>query len=359
MQKTLFIDRDGTLLFEPKDGLVRELKFIPGTISALKKFVENGFKLILISNQDGLGTPKNPTKLFEKINEKLFEILASENVKFDEIFVCPHVEKDACECRKPRTGLLTKFLIKTPIDPENSFVIGDRETDLKLAENLGIRGFLLGEKIGGESWKNICNEILNRPRIAKFERKTAETDIKILWNLDGSGRTKISTGIGFFDHILENFAHHGNFDLDVSCVGDTHVDGHHTIEDIALALGKCFEIAVGEKRGIERFSDTKVSKKMPMDESICEIAVDISGRPFLVFDAKFDAEKCGDFPTEMTEHFFRSFCETAKINLNLKISGQNSHHKIEIAFKSFARVLRDAVRVSGDSSKIPSTKNVL
>ena len=354
-KKILFVDRDGTLIKEPLEtkqvnGL-EQLEFIPNVISSLKKISESGFSLVIVTNQDGLGTPSNPIENFDKVNQKMFEVFASEGIEFQEIFICPHTVGESCKCRKPETGLVDRFLEQGGLDRENSYMIGDRESDLEFAKNIGIKGFMLDSE---NSWQDITNEILNKSRSSVLRRKTKETDINISWNLDGSGNSKIETGLNFFDHMLENFAKHGNFDLNISCQGDLKVDEHHTIEDVALVLGECFKKSIGDKRGIDRYASERI---LPMDESKVEVALDISGRPYLVFDAEFSREYVGDFPTEMTEHFFQSFCEKAGINLNLKISGKNTHHMIEVAFKGFGRCLRDAVMRTGN--RIPSTKGTL
>ncbi len=355
MKKILFVDRDGTLIIEPPKteqvNSLEELSFVPNVISSLKKIITAGWKIVIVTNQDGLGTSLNPTKIFEQINQKMLEIFSSEGIEFQETFICPHFAKDDCECRKPKAGIFQDFLQREAVDLKNSFMIGDRETDLEFAKNIGVQGFLLDSKF---SWTDIANEIINKPRKGSVTRKTKETEILVLWNLDGEGISQISTGLDFFDHMLENFTKHGGFNLEIFCKGDLRVDEHHTIEDVALAMGECFSQAIGDKRGIERFASQLI---IPMDESKVEIAIDISGRSFLVFDADFKREFVGDFPTEMTEHFFRSFCEKAGVNLNLKISGKNTHHKIEVTFKGFARCLRDAVVRTGN--EIPSTKGCL
>lgn len=355
MKKILFIDRDGTLILEPPKtqqvNSLEELQFIPRVISSLKKISESGWELVMVTNQDCLGTPKNPIKIFEKVNQKMFEVFASEDIFFQKVFCCPHTETDNCECRKPKIGMVNNFLKKESIDFENSYMIGDRESDLIFAKNIGVKGFLLSSEF---TWKDILNEIVNKPRKSLVSRKTKETDVWVDWNLDGNGNSQISTGINFLDHLLENFAKHGNFDLNITCKGDLKVDEHHTIEDIALAMGECFGKAIGEKRGIERFVSEVI---VPMDESKVEMALDISGRSFLVFSAEFKREFVGDFPTEMTEHFFRSFCEKAGLNLNIKISGKNTHHQIEVCFKGLGRCLREAIKRTGN--QVPSTKGSL
>lgn len=355
MQKTLFIDRDGTLIIEPPETFqvnsLEEMTFLPGVISALKKFTKAGYRLIIVTNQDALGTEKNPRENYEKINQKFLEIFAGEGITFDHIFECPHTPEDKCDCRKPNPKILGNFLEENQINYQNSYMIGDRESDIEFAKNINIKS----EKISPEnSWKKITEKILYPKRLTEIVRKTKETDIKISWNLDGNGNAKINTGLKFFDHMLENFAKHGNFDLEVFCQGDLEVDEHHTIEDIALAMGQCLKESLGQKVGITRYAHEKI---IPMDESIATTAIDLSGRPYFVFQGTFQREYVGDFPTEMFAHFFRSFCETAGLNLHLKLEGKNTHHLIEVSFKSLARCLKEAVKREGFS--MPSTKGIL
>jgi len=355
MQKILFLDRDGTLVQEPPETFqvnsLEEMVFLPNVISSLKKLVETDFKLIMVTNQDGLGTDKNPRENYEKINAKMFEIFASEGIFFSHIFECSHFSEENCSCRKPKIGILGNFLETEKFDKNNSYMIGDRKTDLEFAKNIGVVGFLLDEK---NDWRKITKNILETPRIGKIARKTKETEIIVEWNLDGNGKYEIDTGLKFFDHMLEQLGKHGNFDLKIFCKGDLEIDEHHTIEDTAIVLGEAFLQALGDKRGIVRYAHDKI---LPMDEALAQVALDISGRPHLEFSGHFTREYVGDFPTEMLKHFYKSFCDSAKINLNLKLEGENTHHLIEISFKAFARVLKDAVKVEGTS--ISSTKGVL
>lgn len=358
MQKILFLDRDGTLIVEPPKtfqvNCLEEMVFLPNVISSLKKLAEAGFELMMVTNQDGLGTDKNPRENYEKINAKMFEIFQSEGIVFSKIFECPHFPEENCDCRKPKIGILGNFLDTEKFDKNNSYMIGDRKTDLEFAANIGIAGFLLDEK---NNWETITTKILQNPRIGKFARKTKETEIVVEWNLDGSGNYEIDTGLKFFDHMLEQLGKHGNFDLKIFCKGDLEIDEHHTIEDTAIALGEAFLKALGDKRGIVRYAHEKYEKILPMDEALAQVALDISGRPHLEFSGKFEREFVGDFPTEMLKHFYKSFCDSAKVNLNIKLEGENTHHLIEISFKAFARVLKDAVKVEGTA--VSSTKGVL
>lgn len=355
MKKILFVDRDGTLIIEPSETLqinsLRELKFLPNVITSLKKFAEAGFEICMITNQDGLGTESNPRENYEKINAKMFEILESEDIKFLKTFECPHLSNENCNCRKPKTGLVTEFLKNNKIDLKNSIMIGDRQTDLDFAKNLNIQSFLLTPD---SNWKKITKLNLYPPRKAKIERKTKETEISIKLNLDGKGNSKIKTQLNFFNHMLEQISKHGNFDLEIFCKGDLNIDEHHTIEDTAIVLGEAFKKALNDKKGIERYAWERI---LIMDESKTEISLDFSGRAFCNFEADFKREFVGDLPTEMIEHFFQSFCLSASLNLHIKITGKNTHHQIESCFKAFARCLREAVKRNG--FEIISTKGIL
>ncbi|ACC98271.1 Histidinol phosphatase [Elusimicrobium minutum Pei191] len=354
-KKTLFIDRDGTLIFEPiatkQINSLDEMFFTKGVISALKRFKQAGYSLVIVTNQDALGTPENPRKVYENINNKMFAIFASEDIFFNAVLECPHNKTDGCACRKPKTKLGVNYIKNNPVDLENSYMIGDRDTDVEFGENLGIKSFKLTKKLG---WAEIAGEILDKPRKAQVIRKTKETNIKLNLNLDGKGQTKSNTGIEFFDHCLDQLGKHGGFDLQIKCKGDLCVDEHHTVEDTALALGQAFKTALGDKRGIERYAWERI---LVMDDAKVEISIDISNRPYLVFKGKFDREYAGKMPTELVEHFFESFVSASGINMNIKIEGKNTHHKIEACFKAFARVLRDAVKITG--TKVSSTKGIL
>lgn len=351
MTKIAFLDRDGTLIFEPEDtkqvnGL-EQLVLIKGVISALKRLQNAGFELVVVSNQDGLGTEKNKIENYELINKKVKEIFASEEIFFQKWLTCPHYKDENCDCRKPKIGLVKEF--ENEIDKEKSIMIGDRDTDLEFAKNLGIKGYKIQKNY---CWKEIVDDILQRKSAIK--RTTKETDIYIELNIDGGGKSDINTGINFLNHMLEQVAKHGKFDLKIDCKGDLNVDEHHTIEDIAICFGEIFNKCLGNKKGIERFASERF---LPMDESLSYVAIDISGRPYCIFNANFDREYCGDFPTEMVEHFFQSFAMSSKTNINIKIEGRNTHHKIESCFKAFGKVLKDAVKIVDNN--ISSTKGLL
>lgn len=354
MKKIVFVDRDGTLLIEPPEtqqinGLA-QMEFVPETISALKRLAEAGYEFVMVTNQDGLGTPANPRDNYDLINQKLFEILGSEGVTFLAVFADTSTPDNPSPARKPETGLVDQFIKETAIDFENSLMIGDRETDMQFAENIGVRGFLLGDR----GWAGIAEEIIKAPRRASISRKTKETDIVLSLNIDGSGKTEVDTGLKFYDHMLEQLGRHGSFDLDISCKGDLEIDEHHTIEDVAIALGDAFRKALGDKRGIERYASEKI---IVMDEARCEIAIDLSGRAYLVFSGECTREYVGDFPTEMLKHVFYSLTQQIGMSVHISLSGQNTHHMLEVAFKGLSRTLKDAVVRT--STGIPSTKGIL
>lgn len=349
MKKILFIDRDGTIIEEPKidkqvDSL-EKLKFLNFAISSLKKLQNAGFEMIMISNQDWRWTKHFPEKDFLKPQNKMLEILKSEWIYFNDIFICPHFEKENCNCRKPKTKLLEDYLSKNKMDKNNSFVIWDRETDLFLAKNLWIKWVLIEN-----NWQKITKNILSRK--AKFERKTNETNIKISLNLDWEWVYKIDTGLKFFDHMLEQISKHSWIDLDLFCKWDLEIDEHHTVEDVWISLWKAIWDAIWNKKWITRYWFL-----LPMDESLAQCAIDLSGRAQLVFDWKFEREFVWDFPTEMVKHFFKSFSDGLLCNLNMKISWENEHHKIEALFKSLAKCLKQAVKIEGN--QIPSSKWIL
>jgi imidazoleglycerol-phosphate dehydratase/histidinol-phosphatase len=304
----------------------------------------------MVTNQDGLGTPSNPRKNYERINQKLFEILTTEGVEFLAVFEDDSFAKNPSKNRKPSTGMVDRFLRENRIDYTASFMVGDRQSDIDFAQNIGVRGFLLKKY----TWKNITDEVINAPRKVSLKRATKETVIHVELNLDGNGQTNINTGLNFFDHMLDQIGKHAGFDLAITCQGDLEVDEHHTIEDTALLLGEALQQALGDKRGIERYASHRL---IVMDESKCEIALDISGRPYLVFEANLTREYVGDFPTELLEHFFYSFAQKSGMTLHVQLTGDNNHHLIEVAFKGLARALRDAVKKT--STSIPSTKGTL
>lgn len=371
MRKVLFIDRDGTLILEPPDEQIdslEKLEYYPGVFTWLGKIArETDYELVIITNQDGLGTDRFPENTFWPAHERMMNTFASEGIKFSNVFIDKSFPHDKLNTRKPGTGLLTEYL-SGKYDLKNSYTIGDRITDVELAKNLGAKGILLKDSGGDaklkeqklnefcalrtESWEDIYKLLTSSKRTSTVNRKTKETDINITLNLDGAGKSNISTGLGFFDHMLDQLAKHGNVDLDINVKGDLHIDEHHTIEDTALALGDAFLHALGNKRGIERYGFC-----LPMDDCLAQVALDFGGRPWLVWDAEFKREKIGEMPTEMFYHFFKSFSDTAKCNLNIKAEGTNEHHKIESIFKAFAKSVKMAVKKEGD--QLPSTKGVL
>lgn len=371
MNRVLFIDRDGTLIIEPPDEQIdslEKLEFYPGVISWLSKIAnESDFELVMVTNQDGLGTEKFPEETFWPAHTKMLKTLENEGITFSKIFIdrsFPHENKPT---RKPGTGMLQEYL-SSDYDLKNSFVIGDRLTDVELAKNLNSKAILINngsleQKLKDASLEPYCDlvttswadiySLLSKPsRKASVRRMTKETDISIELNLDGSGKSSIQTGLAFFDHMLDQLARHGSLDLTIAVKGDLHIDEHHTIEDTALALGETFLKALGDKRGIERYGFL-----LPMDDCLAQVAIDFGGRPWLVWEAEFKREKIGEMPTEMFLHFFKSFSDTAKCNLNIKAEGTNEHHKIEAIFKAFAKAIKMAVKKEG--SELPSTKGVL
>lgn len=359
MRKILFIDRDGTLIHEPDDfqiDRVEKFSLLPGVIQALLELRDAGYSFVMVTNQDALGSDRYPQKDFDVIQTLLLGILKSQGIRFEKILVCPHEEKDGCECRKPRTGLVQGFLADPAWDRKNSYVIGDRETDLTLAKRIGIPGIRIAEK--GENaaadWNEISIRILSRDRVAETERKTKETKIEVRVNLDQAAPIEARTGIGFFDHMLESLAKHGGFSLKLKCEGDLVIDEHHTVEDCALALGEALNQALGDRAGTGRFGFT-----LPMDETLATAALDLGGRPYFVLDGVFPRENVGGLHTEMVPHFFRSLVETLGANLHLLVTGENTHHMVEACFKSVGRSLRQAIGKSALGEGIPSTKGVL
>jgi imidazoleglycerol-phosphate dehydratase/histidinol-phosphatase len=354
--KVLFIDRDGTLIEEPHDNQVDALdkiRLVRGVIPALLELADNGYRFIMVSNQDGLGTESFPAEHFDACHEHVVALFESQGITFDETFICPHFESDGCDCRKPRTGLLTRYLARNHLDTAKSAVIGDRSTDLKLAERLGLRGYLVDPDASYEtSWPGIVAALCRGDRSAEIERQTRETTIRARVNLDSEGRIDVSTGIGFFDHMLEQIAKHGGFSLLLSCDGDLHVDEHHTVEDVAIVLGNALREALGDKRGIARYGFL-----LPMDESVASIALDLSGRASFVFDAQFPRDAVGEMSTEMVSHFFRSLADSLGAALHISVKGENTHHMVEACFKGVGRSLRQAIRTEG--SELPTTKGTL
>jgi imidazoleglycerol-phosphate dehydratase / histidinol-phosphatase len=369
MKKVLFIDRDGTIIWEPPDNFqidsLEKLEFIPGAITFLRKIVEElDYELVMVTNQDGLGTPGYPEKAFEQVQGKMMKTLEGEGIRFAEVCVDRSFEHEDKPTRKPKTGMLTKYM-NGDYDLKGSFVIGDRITDVKLAHNLGAKSILLQnyDKTDGwenqinliaENWEKIYNHLKLPPRSYGMHRGTNETSIEIVLNLDSNRQGKISTGLAFFDHMLDQLGKHGGVELHVTAKGDLQVDEHHTIEDVAIALGETFAKCLGDKKGIERYGFC-----LPMDDCLAQAAIDFGGRPWLVWEAEFKREKIGEMPTEMFMHFFKSFSDGAKCNLNIKAEGTNEHHKIEAIFKAFAKAVKMAVRRDVKNMSLPTTKGVL
>ena len=355
-ERLLFIDRDGTIIEEPEDEQIdsfAKLKFTRGVFGSMAFIRQHlDFKFVMVSNQDGLGTDSFPEDTFWPVHNFILQTLESEGVTFDDIKIDRHFPEDNSPMRKPGTGMLTEYRDTEKYDLANSYVIGDRETDAQLAENLGCKALILGRD--GMTWEKITEILFAGERKAQVRRTTKETDIDIRLNIDGTGKCDISTGLGFFDHMLEQIGKHGMMDLYIHTRGDLHVDEHHTIEDTALALGECLLKALGDKRGIERYGYS-----LPMDDCLCQVALDFGGRPWLVWDADFHREKIGEMPTEMFLHFFKSLSDAAKMNLNIKAEGQNEHHKIEGIFKALARALKMAVKRDIHHFELPSTKGML
>jgi len=363
-QKVLFIDRDGTIIAEPPldfqvDSL-EKLDFLPGAIGVLSKLrKETDFKFVMVTNQDGLGTSSFPEDTFWPAQNKMLKILEGEGIVFDKIHIDKTFEHENAPTRKPRTGMLMEYFDEK-YDLANSFVLGDRKTDIQLAKNLGAQAIFISPEENEDavltttSWHDIYAFLTKKARTATIHRKTKETDILIELNLDGTGKTSIHTGLGFFDHMLDQIGKHSQSDLKIEVKGDLHIDEHHTIEDTALALGAAFHQALGSKKGIERYGFY-----LPMDDCLAQIAMDFSGRPWLVWDVKFKRDMVGDLPTEMVFHFFKSFSDTSLCNLNVKAEGDNDHHKIESIFKGLAKAIKMAKKMDYAHLEIPSTKGVL
>jgi len=362
MKKVLFIDRDGTIIEEPANeqvDSVEEFRFLPGVITALSRIAkETDYELVMVTNQDGLGTEAFPEDTFWPSHNKMLQILKGEGIEFAEIFIDRTFPEENAPSRKPGTAMLTKYLSKG-VDIESSFVIGDRITDLQLAQNLGCNAIYIKDEpnplalFNTPDWHDICKFLRSRPRIARITRRTKETTIELEINLDGSGKGTTGTGLGFFDHMLEQIPKHGGIDLSIKASGDLKVDQHHTIEDVAIALGEGVSSALGSKKGIERYGFL-----LPMDDSLAQTAIDFGGRPWLIWNVSFVHDMIGDIPSEMFFHFFKSFSDSAKCNLNVKAEGENDHHKIEAIFKAFAKVLKMAVKMT-DNYNLPSTKGTL
>ena len=352
MKKYAFIDRDGTIIKEPADYQIdslEKLQLIPFVIPSLIALQQSGYHLIMVSNQDALGSKQFPQQSFDIAHQALMDILTSQGILFDEILICPHHPDDNCDCRKPKVGLVLPYLQDTSWDRDDSVVIGDRQSDMVLADNMGIKGILISNTT---TWQMIIDEVVNKPRQATVNRSTKETDISVAINLDATAPIHIQTGVGFFDHMLEQIGKHGGLSLEITTKGDLHIDDHHTIEDTALALGEAIKKALGDKRGIGRYGFV-----LPMDESIAQCVLDLSGRAYFSFKAYFSDEKVGDMHTQMVEHFFKSLSDTMQATLHLSVEGDNDHHKVEGLFKAFARALR--VSIAKVDNELPSSKGVL
>lgn len=352
MTRAIFVDRDGTIIAEPADEQVdslEKLSFVPGAISALKALTGLGFELVMVTNQDGLGTAAFPEEDFYPAQNFMLRTLEGEGVVFDDILIDRHFPEDNSPCRKPGTGMFTKYLDGS-YDLSGSYVIGDRDSDMELARNLGAKGL----KIGQLSWDEIVRTIRATERSATVERKTAETDIRIRVDLDGKGESSVDSGLKFFDHMLNQLIHHGGLSLELSCKGDLEVDEHHTMEDVGIALGEAIRLALGDKRGINRYGFV-----LPMDESRAIVLLDFGGRSELVWDVVFTREMVGDVPTEMFKHFFKSLCDSLRCNLYIQARGENNHHLIEGVFKAFSRTIRQAAARNVFSYDLPSSKGLL
>ena len=374
-RKILFIDRDGTLIAEPPDEQIdsyEKFALLDGVIDALRRCVAAGYELVMVSNQDGLGTTSFPRERFEGPQRLLLQILASQGIVFREILIDPSLPHENKDTRKPGIGMLRHYLADDGWSRAASAVIGDRDTDVQLAANLGVQAFKLS---GGCDWNAIAHALCDAPRTAEVARDTRETRIRVAVDLDHAGAPQVKTGLGFFDHMLEQLGKHGGFALRLDCAGDTHVDEHHVVEDCGIAIGEALRRALGDKRGIGRYGHSESDQRepnverkgaaalvLPMDETLARAALDLSGRAYFVFDGPlpngmFPRERVGDLPTELVPHFFRSLCDALGANLHLSVRGENAHHMVEACFKSVARALRPALRREGE--QLPSTKGVL
>lgn len=353
-QKVLFIDRDGTLIEEPADEQVdalEKVRLVEGVIPALLALKDAGFRFVMVTNQDGLGSTSFPQAEFDRCQDHILSLFKSQGIDFDPVLICPHFAADACDCRKPKTGLLTRFLAATSIDTENSAVIGDRESDMQLARNLGLRGLEVSAA-SGQDWNTARALLVSGQRTATITRNTRETRITVDVNLDEVAPVSVVSGIGFLDHMLEQIASHGAFSLQLSCNGDLQIDEHHTVEDAAICLGSALRQALGEKHGIGRYGFV-----VPMDESEARVSIDLSGRAAFLFDGSFSREQVGGLPTELVPHFFQSLADSLGAALHIEVFGENNHHMIEACFKCVGRALRQALQIV--DNELPSTKGVL
>ena len=360
----VFLDRDGTIIVEPPDEQIdslEKLELIPGVIEGLRLLRDRGFELVLVTNQDGLGTGRFPQSSFDAPQEKFLGILRGEGITFSRIFICPHTPADQCSCRKPKIGLVADYLSEKTPDLRRTFVIGDRETDVQFGKNIGCQTIRMGDTqeskadIVVKSFLDACQRAASSIRTAHIERITNETSIIADVIIDGTGSYEVATGLGFFDHMLAQLSKHSLIDIKLSVKGDLHVDEHHTIEDSGLALGEAIRQALGDKRGLERYGFL-----LPMDESLAQVAIDLGGRPYFLFQGAFERERVGEFPTELVEDFFRAFADGLRANLHITVQGRNDHHKIEAIFKGVARALKQAVAIDPKASgSLPSTKGSL
>jgi imidazoleglycerol-phosphate dehydratase/histidinol-phosphatase len=364
MKNVVFIDRDGTIVREPRDRQIdalEKMEFIPGIISGLQLLSESGFTLVMVSNQDGLGTKRYPRKAFDVVQTKILTLLEGEGIYFKKIFICPHMKEQHCQCRKPKLGLLKEYLKRHRIDHSRSFVLGDRETDVEFASNLGVKSVRLTKtKNSAAAYVtndalDACRYIARSIRTATIERVTNETTITASVALDGMGKHSVVTGIGFFDHMLAQLSRHSRIDITLAARGDLHIDEHHTVEDVGIVLGTALRQALGKKHGIERFGFYA-----PLDESLARVSVDLSGRRSCSFVCRFSRDRVGELPTELVEDFFRAFADGLGATIHISCQGRNDHHKVEAIFKSVALTLRDAVRIDKRRRNLlPTTKGML
>lgn len=352
MDKVLFIDRDGTLVQEPSDFQVDDLnkiRLVDEVIPSLLLLQKAGYRMVLISNQDGLGTQSFPLIDFEKCHQFILQIFQSQGITFDDIRICPHFEKDNCDCRKPKLGLVIDYITERSFDLDNSYVIGDRESDLMLAEKMGIPGFKIDAQM---TWPMVVNAILSKPRLVNINRETKETKIQLSLNLDGDRAGYINTPCNFLNHMLEQISKHAGIYLDINADGDINVDDHHLVEDVAICLGQAINKALADRRGIERYGFT-----LPMDESLASVIIDLSGRAGSFFQGKFNRDRVGDLSTEMVPHFFETLSQNMASTIHVNVEGENTHHMVEACFKAFGRTLKQAIMINGDN--ISSTKGCL
>lgn len=363
LMNVVFLDRDGTLIVEPPDEQIdslEKLEYIPGVIRGLRLLRDAGYQLVMVTNQDALGTERYPQQAFEIVQGKIMRLFEGEGISFLAVFICPHTKEEGCSCRKPRTGLVDSFIAKTGVNMDRSFVIGDRETDVEFARNLGCKAIrLTTEKSSADyttsNFLDACQYIIRQQRTATLERKTKETQISLSVTLDGTGNYVIDTGIGFFDHMLAQLFKHSGIDATLTVKGDLHVDEHHTVEDTGITLGEALRQALGDKKGIQRFGFAA-----PIDEALAQVSIDLSGRPYCSWKASFKRERVGDLPTELVEDFFRALADGLRATLHLSVTGRNEHHKIEALFKATAQALKQAIaRQVDDAASIPSTKGIL